>query len=471
MRGGSKLREASDRLEAGLGESRGADQRAPFRAHPAIARRRRCRSYVRDWFDHASPANIGPRWTSASRIDRIHVPALHIAGWYDTYLEGSIDGFLALRERAASAVRARASISDCRAVGAHSLGRPRRRGEFRRRGAARHRRDSAALVQSLAEGFRRICERAAHPLFRAGRESLARQRTTLPTEANYALYLHSDGRANSRKGDGELSTRRPRDEPRDIFVYDPEVPVLAPGGPQRASGPVRSGGARNGQQSARLHVREPLSEPLRVFGTAARRALCATSAAHADFTAKLVRVTPNGARSSSASASRARALAVSRNGLHGGQDSSLGIHLEPTSCRFAAGERIRLEIASSAFPLYDRNPSNGRAVAAARHPGTGGARRRFVYHNTEHPSALYLPVMRGRRMSGRPRPFPRSRFAGCQQALRHAASRCSEGISSERRTGEFVTLHRPVGLRQIDAAEIDFRAHPADAGTIQRRTA
>ena len=43
------------------------------------------------------------------------------------------------------------------------------------------------------------------------------------------LYLHSGGRADSRKGDGVLSTTVPNsDEPRDVFVYDPEVPVLAP---------------------------------------------------------------------------------------------------------------------------------------------------------------------------------------------------------------------------------------------------
>ncbi len=52
------------------------------------------------------------------------------------------------------------------------------------------------------------------------------------------LYLRSLGKANSRKGDGTLAAAAPQSqEPRDIFVYDPEVPVYAPGGPLALSGP------------------------------------------------------------------------------------------------------------------------------------------------------------------------------------------------------------------------------------------
>jgi len=42
-------------------------------------------------------------WTSqdvSRTVERISVPALHVSGWYDTYLRGSIDGFLALRANA-----------------------------------------------------------------------------------------------------------------------------------------------------------------------------------------------------------------------------------------------------------------------------------------------------------------------------------------------------------------------------------
>ena len=65
--------------------------------------------------------------------------------------------------------------------------------------------------------------------------------------------------------------------------------------------------------------------------------------------------------------------------------------LEPTSCCFAAGDCIRLEVASSAFPLYDRNP--GSEVASSR--ATSWDWRlstQIVHHSSKHPAALHLPA-------------------------------------------------------------------------------
>jgi uncharacterized protein len=58
------------------------------------------------------------------------------------------------------------------------------------------------------------------------------------------------------------------------------------------------------------------------------------------------------------------------------------------------GERIRLEVASSAFPLYDRNPGSG--VASSRATSWDWKRStQIVYHDRERPAALYLPVSEG----------------------------------------------------------------------------
>ena len=65
--------------------------------------------------------------------------------------------------------------------------------------------------------------------------------------------------------------------------------------------------------------------------------------------------------------------------------------LEATSCRFDFGDRIRIEIASSAFPLYDRNPGSG--VASCRATSWDWQRStQIVHHSRELPSALYLPA-------------------------------------------------------------------------------
>ena len=66
----------------------------------------------------------------------------------------------------------------------------------------------------------------------------------------------------------------------------------------------------------------------------------------------------------SASASRALRISFASTGYTADAIHCWQIELEPTSCVFAAGDAIRLEVASSAFPLYDRNPSTASAALA-----------------------------------------------------------------------------------------------------------
>ena len=87
-----KLREASDRLEQAWANLASQTGVLPFRAHPAI-QGEGVPSYVLDWFDHDEP---GEYWSSldvSRSVHKIGVPALHVSGWYDMFLHGSIDGF------------------------------------------------------------------------------------------------------------------------------------------------------------------------------------------------------------------------------------------------------------------------------------------------------------------------------------------------------------------------------------------
>jgi predicted acyl esterase len=58
-----------------------------------------------------------------------------------------------------------------------------------------------------------------------------------------------------------------------------------------------------------------------------------------------------------------------------------------TSNVFRAGHRVRLEISSSNFPRFDRNPNTGAPIASETHllPAT-----QTVYHDRDHPSRLVL---------------------------------------------------------------------------------
>jgi len=209
------------------------------------------------------------------------------------------------------------------------------------------------------------------------------------------LFLRSFNRANSRKGSGLLSTAPPAlQEPRDIFVYDPEVPVYGPGGATSLSGPTNQAALEMGNNLL-VYTSDPLPEPVHVFGHPEVEIHCATSANSADLVAKLVKVTPQG-RAEFISIGIARSAYL----FHGSTYSADAVHLwrfhlEPTSCVFFAGESIRLEIAGSAFPLYDRNPSVAGVRPALADPTNWRRSTHMVLHQPEHASLLRLPIARG----------------------------------------------------------------------------
>ena len=190
----------------------------PLRAHPAI-QGKGVPSYVLDWFDHDQP---GEYWSSldiSRSLHKIAVPALHVSGWYDTFLHGSIDGFLALCDHAANNLACKnqyliagpwVHIPWGDRIGAGDLG------------CQALLDTDGILLQWFNHWLMDSGEFASEPKVRHFVLGENRWRTAdaWPRDAIYALYLHSGGKANSRKGDGQLCKVAPRiEEPPDVFVY------------------------------------------------------------------------------------------------------------------------------------------------------------------------------------------------------------------------------------------------------------
>jgi len=384
-----RLREASDRLERAWANLAAQTTVLPFREHPALHGEGVPR-YVVDWFDHAEHGEYWHELDVSQRLNRIKVPALHISGWYDTYLKGSVDGFLYARSYFSEAAREHQyliagpwlHIPWGDRIGAADFG------------AEALLDTDAILLRWFNHWLKDSGEFAREPRIRhfVLGENRWRDAEAFPTEANHPLYLHSGGRANSRKGDGTLSAAKPdADEPCDVFVHDPEVPVPAPGGAAAASGQFDQSTLELGN-NVLVYTSEPLARALYIFGIPRVTLFCSSSAAHTDFTAKLVRVTPKGLAEFICIGIARSSYVFRETGYSADKIHLWHFFLEPTSCRFAAGERIRLEIASSAFPLYDRNP--GTAVPSCRATSWDWRRStQFVYHDPEHWSALHLPVI------------------------------------------------------------------------------
>ena len=76
--------------------------------------------------------------------------------------------------------------------------------------------------------------------------------------------------------------------------------------------------------------------------------------------------------------------------LKPGQVYKYTIKVWPTSNLFKAGHQIRLEISSSNFPMFDRNPNTG-------HPFGQDAELKVadqtILHDKDHPSMITLPIV------------------------------------------------------------------------------
>jgi uncharacterized protein len=418
-----RLREASDRLEQAWANIAAQMSVVPFREHPAL-HGEGLPKYVLDWFDHDRAGEYWSALDVSRRLDGIQVPALHIAGWFDLFVKGSIDGFLALRngagselarerqyliagpwqhipwgDRAGTATFGDEALLDTDTILLRWLDHwLKDSGEF----------SEEPRVRFFALGENRWREAEEFPGgggdhgttqgtgaaqgTGTGLGMGTGQGTGTACRAPTIFYLRSSGRANSRKGDGVLSAERPpREEPCDVFVFDPEVPVGAPGGSSAARGQFDQAAMELGN-NVLVYTTEVLTGPLLVFGFPQVELQCASSAAFTDFTAKLVRVRANGAAEFICMGIARSSFLFADGGYAADAVHRWEFVLEPTSCRFDEGDCIRLEIASSAFPLYDRNPGN--EVASCRATSWDWKRStQMVFHDAERVSCLSLPVI------------------------------------------------------------------------------
>ena len=67
------------------------------------------------------------------------------------------------------------------------------------------------------------------------------------------------------------------------------------------------------------------------------------------------------------------------------------LELSPTAHSFKPGHRIRLEVSSSNFPRFDRNPNTKKPVAEASDDDLQVATNQ-IFHDAERPSKLKLPI-------------------------------------------------------------------------------
>lgn len=356
--------------------------------------------YFLDWIDHPYYDEYWKRVSIEEHYSDVTVPALTIAAWYDIFLGGSLRNYIGMKQHA-STQSARDGQHLMVTIGGHA-GDGRKVGDVDFGPEAPFEEEQVIVTwydylfknvkNEFANGKRvRIFVMGANRWRNEDDWPLSRSR-------NSTYYLHSAGRANSLNGDGSLSTTAPRSESADHYVYDPANPVPTVGGPLCCdSGHLEPGPRDQRSVEARsdvlVYTTPALSEDVEVTGPVTLNLFAGSSAVDTDFTAKLVDVGPDGFAQNMAEGivrARLRESNSKRQLINPGQTYKFTVDLLATSNVFRKGHRIRLEISSSNFPRFDRNPNTGEEPRTTKSLVSA---TNTVFHDAEHPSALILPIV------------------------------------------------------------------------------
>ncbi|MBX3704091.1 MAG: CocE/NonD family hydrolase [Steroidobacteraceae bacterium] len=152
-------------------------------------------------------------------------------------------------------------------------------------------------------------------------------------------------------------------------------------------------------------VSEPLEQPLRVAGEPIARLFASTSGTDSDWVVKIIDVYPDEVPENpklggyqmmlSADIFRGRYredLAAARP-LAAGKVLEYRIPLPHVSHTFLPGHRIMVQVQSSWFPLYDRNPQTFVPNVMFAPPESYRKATQRVWRTAEYPTAIELPVI------------------------------------------------------------------------------
>lgn len=355
--------------------------------------------YFLDWLKHPSFDNYWKRWSIPEHFADINVPALHVAAWYDLFQGGSLRNYVGIKEHGGPAARANQRLIVI--IGGHAGG-GRKIGDVDFGPTADQWDETAVVLDWYDYLFKGVKNRFATQkpvrIFVMGANQWRDEDDWPLARAQPAKYfLNSGGNANSMRGDGTLSTTSPQSSSPDHYVYDPTNPTPTVGGPLGDSPYIPAGPRDQRPAESRndvlVYSTPPFSQDTEITGPISLELYASSLAADTDFTGKLVDVWPDGfAEDLTEGIIRARYRDSQARPvfMNPGQVYRFIIDLWSTSNVFRAGHRLRLEVASSNFPRFDRNMNTGKDQATARRsvPAIN-----TIYHDPEHPSALVIPVI------------------------------------------------------------------------------
>lgn len=377
-------------LSSALGDAQKWYWALPLDAYPPLGDGNA--PYFFDWIAHPTYDEF---WRAIEvEHERIEQPALHVGGWYDVFVRGTVRNFTELTKTGhapqklvlgpwhhmpwkplggASSEAGPRVVDDWHVRFWNETLKDDPSGVF----------DSPVTAYVMGDGWH---DADAWP-------------PTATTATDW--FFHSSGQATSSFGDGTLSETPPQEEVPDVFTYVASYPAASMGGRScciealAPMGPVDQQ-AREEVRIVLVYTSSPLEDDLLLLGDCSVTLFASSSATDTDFAARLCRVDAAGTSINIADGivrARFRDSSTDPTPIEPGRVYEYTIDLGPIGAKIAAGESVRVSVSSSDFPLYDRNLNTGGPLysepASAEIVAT-----QSVLHERSSPSRVTLPVFR-----------------------------------------------------------------------------
>lgn len=346
--------------------------------------------FYRDWIRHPDYDDYWRKVSVEEIYNQIGIPVFTMGGWFDIFSQGTLHGYVGMSHKGQTeAARKKSRML----IGPWGHGSSQKYGELDFGTEAHVAEDDAALrfldywLKGVDDG---IGKEPPVTLYVMGRNQWRRENEYPLARTQYRkMYLHEGGK---------LAWTTPAAASRpDTYRYDPANPVPSHGGNNCCGTPTVAGPVDQRPIEKRGDIlgftSDILTADLEVTGPVKLMLHAASDCVDTDFVAKLIDVYPDGRAINVAEGivrARYREGLDKPKLLEPGKVYELSIDMVGTSNAFLKGHRIRVDVTSSHFPQFDRNPNTGEPF------GMGTSLKvatQTVHHSAIHASHIVLPVI------------------------------------------------------------------------------
>jgi len=320
---------------------------------------------------------------------QIKIPGLHIGGWYDTFLQGTIDAFTSRQYAGGPGAQGKQKLI----IGpwTHYWPASQDLGDYKVPENAmmppydisakswfdHYLKDMDNSVEELPAVIYYVMGPFDGTLSKGNRWQTANEWPVPATKTSF--YLSPDNRLiDQQVGKGKL-----------CYLYDPKNLIETKGGRNLflKSGPVDLQSIEN-RADTLIFTTALLEEDLEVTGNLTAKIYFHSDQIDTDIILHVSDVYPDG---KSILITEGGYRLATMQGHKKDQPFEVSINLSATSMVFAKGHAMRLSISSSNYPKYERNCNHG---LLGNFTGKSLIARNFIFTGPEFPSQLILPVIK-----------------------------------------------------------------------------